>query len=149
MADIFIKVTEDDFIIDDEVTALKQAAVGAIAVFIGTVRDISGELISLTLEHYPQMTEQQLGVIAAQAVSQFDLNGLRIIHRVGRLAPTENIVLVAAASAHREAALKATHFVMDYLKTDAPFWKAEETKEGLTWVSARETDDVAKEKWNR
>lgn len=147
MADIFIKVTEDDFIIDDEVTALKQATVGAIAVFIGTVRDISGELISLTLEHYPQMTEQQLGVIAAQAASQFDLNGLRIIHRVGRLAPTENIVLVAAASAHREAALKATHLVMDYLKTDAPFWKAEETKEGQSWVSARTDDDLAKDKW--
>ena len=147
MADIFIKVTEDDFIIDDEVTALKQAAVGAIAVFIGTVRDMSGELISLTLEHYPQMTEQQLGVIAEQAVSQFNLSGLRIIHRVGSLAPSENIVLVAAASAHREAALNATHFVMDYLKTDAPFWKAEETKEGQSWVSARTDDELAKDKW--
>ena len=144
---ISISVQEEDFSLDAELASMRDATVGAIATFIGTVRDIEGDLKSLTLEHYPQMTERQIALIAEQAAEKWPLHAVRIIHRIGRLLPQDNIVLVAASSAHREAALEAVHFMMDYLKTDAPFWKAEETEKGTNWVSARLTDNDAKDKW--
>ena len=147
MAAITISVQEDDFDVTSELDALKDDKTGAIASFIGTVRDSDGHLKSLTLEHYPEMTERQITRIAEQACQKWPLSAVRIIHRIGRLLPQDNIVLVAAASAHREAALDAVHFMMDYLKTDAPFWKSEETEKGINWVSAHSKDDDAKDKW--
>ena len=147
MTSLFINVTTDDIDPAYEIAQLKEDAIGAISLFFGTVRDMHGELIALHLEHYEGMTEKQIAVIAEKAIAKFQLNGLRIIHRIGRLVPQDMIVMVAASSAHREASLKAVHYVMDYLKTDAPFWKAEETKKGLSWVEARAADDMAHEKW--
>ena len=144
---ISISVQEDDFDLNSELAALKDDNIGAIASFVGTVRNSDGDLKSLTLEHYPEMTERQIARIAEQACRKWPLGSVRIIHRIGRLLPQDNIVLVAASSAHREAALEAVHFMMDYLKTDAPFWKAEETEDGTNWVSARLKDDDAKDKW--
>lgn len=150
MDDIFINVTDAPFDPAVEIAHMQNRHIGAISLFIGTVRDNYDEnLIALHLEHYETMTQNKLLSIAQTAQQRFSLGQVRIIHRVGRLTTEDMIVLVAASSAHRADSLEAVHFIMDYLKTDAPFWKAEETKEGLTWVSARETDDVAKEKWNR
>ena len=147
MTNLFINVTTDDIDPAYEIAQLKENAIGAISLFFGTVRDTHGELIALHLEHYEGMTEKQIAVIAEKAIAKFELNGLRIIHRIGRLVPQDMIVMVAASSAHREASLKAVHYVMDYLKTNAPFWKAEETEKGLSWVEARAADDMAHEKW--
>jgi molybdopterin synthase catalytic subunit len=147
MTKLYIDIREDDIDPSFEIAALTASSVGAISLFLGTVRDSDGDLISLTLEHYEGMTERQIENIANQAINKWSLDGLRIIHRVGRLLPQDKIVMVAASSAHREASLEATHYVMDYLKTDAPFWKAEETKQGTSWVQARRSDDNAKDKW--
>ena len=147
MSDIIIRVGPDEVSLDAEIKQISEAATGAIATFTGIVRDSGGGLISLTLEHYPGMTEKKLHQIADQACQYWPLNAIRITHRVGRLLPSDMIVFVAASSAHREAALNAVHFIMDYLKTEAPFWKAEETSAGTHWVDARESDDKAKEKW--
>lgn len=144
---ISISIQEDDFSLDSELACLRDKQSGAIASFIGTVRDSDSSLLSLTLEHYPDMTERQITKIANEAAQKWPLMAVRIIHRVGKLLPQDNIVLVAASSAHREAALEAVHFMMDYLKTDAPFWKAEETETGINWVTARLKDDDAKNKW--
>ena len=147
MTSVFVNITEGDIDPSYEIAQLKSESVGAISLFLGTVRDTHGDLKALHLEHYEGMTQKQIAAIADKAIAKWALDGLRIIHRIGRLAPQDTIVMVAASSAHREASLEAVHYVMDYLKTDAPFWKAEETSQGLSWVEARAADDAAKKKW--
>jgi molybdopterin synthase catalytic subunit len=146
-----ILVQEEDFDIAAETARLSVPDVGGIASFIGTVRaDRDGAhcVTALRLEHYPGMTEKALAAIAAEAEARWHLTGCTIIHRVGRLVPGDNIVFVAAASAHRAAALQATSFLIDWLKTGAPFWKAEELENGETaWVEARASDDAAAAAW--
>ena len=123
--------------------------VGAVASFVGLVRAEHGgrPVHAMTLEHYPGMTERQLGLLEAEARRRWPLQDSLIVHRVGRMVPGEAIVLVATASAHRRAALDACSFLIDWLKTDAPFWKLEETPEGERWVEARAEDDAARERW--
>jgi molybdopterin synthase catalytic subunit len=124
--------------------------IGGIGLFLGTVRDSAGgrRIAAMTLEHYPAMTGRALAAIAAEAEARWPLAGCTVIHRVGRLAPGEGIVLVATASAHRQAALEATAFLIDWLKTKAPFWKHEEFADGGgAWVDAREEDDEAAARW--
>jgi molybdopterin synthase catalytic subunit len=148
-----VRVQEADFDVGAEVAALREgdARVGAVAVFVGTVRDVSegGAVATMTLEHYPGMTEKSLQAIVDEAKQRFDVHGIRVVHRVGELAPTDQIVLVAVTSAHRGEAFDACRFVMDYLKTRAPFWKKERTPEGSRWVEARESDDAAAGRWER
>jgi molybdopterin synthase catalytic subunit len=123
--------------------------VGAVAAFIGTVRDVNDDaaVARLTLEHYPGMTEKSLEAIVAEAKERFDIYDVLVVHRVGELRPTDQIVLVAVTSAHRGEAFDACRFVMDYLKTRAPFWKKERTPEGERWVEARASDDEAAARW--
>ncbi len=123
--------------------------VGAVASFIGIVRDVNeGATVgSITLEHYPGMTEKSLAAIAEQAKARWNLFDVLIIHRIGTLAPTDQIVLVVTTSSHRGDAFAACQFVMDYLKTDAPFWKKETTGDGMRWVEARDGDTSARERW--
>ena len=124
--------------------------VGAVASFIGLVRDVAGpgELSAMTLEHYPGMTEKQLQQLEANALQRWPLDRVLIIHRYGRLLPGDQIVLCATTSAHREAALAACTFLMDWLKTKAPFWKLEEVGGKTEWVEAKDADDEAAAKWN-
>jgi molybdopterin synthase catalytic subunit len=153
-----IRVQQADFDIGAEFSALGRTAIGGLGradiggygCFVGTVREtVRGRKITaMTLEHYPAMTEPAMARIAAQAEQRWPLLGCTLIHRVGALLPGENIVLVLAASAHRQAALDATGFLIDWLKTRAPFWKKERFADGEeTWVQANETDDLAAEKW--
>ncbi|MHC8510204.1 MAG: molybdopterin synthase catalytic subunit MoaE [Rhodospirillales bacterium] len=146
-----IRVQQKDFDVGAELAALTDGRTdtGGVCAFTGLVRDMhGGESVSaMTLEHYPEMTETALAEIEAEAHTRWPLTASLIIHRYGRLAPGDRIVLVAAASAHREAAFEACHFLIDYLKTKAPFWKREETPEGARWVDARTSDDTAAEKW--
>jgi molybdopterin synthase catalytic subunit len=122
--------------------------VGAIASFIGLVRDLDGDpLQTMTLEHYPGMTEAALQGIASRAQQRWQIADLGIIHRVGALAPADQIVLVAALSAHRADAFAACQFIMDYLKTEAPFWKKEVSEQGAKWVESRDSDELARKKW--
>ena len=148
-----IRVQREDFDVGAELDRLAQGnpRIGGIASFIGLVRDMGGgaRVTALTLEHYPGMTEKKLAEIEAEAYRRWPLDAVTIIHRYGRLEPGERIVLVATASPHREAALEACHFLIDWLKTDAPFWKSEETPQGERWVEARAADDAAKERWRR
>ncbi len=148
-----VRVQEADFDVGAELAALTAGnhKVGGLGVFIGVVRDTAGDaaVAGMTLEHYPGMTERQLAAIEAEAVARWPIEASLIVHRVGRLAPGENIVLVACASAHRQAALDATAFLIDWLKTKAPFWKLEETADGESWVDARESDDAAAARWRR
>ena len=145
---IRISVQEADFDVGAELAALPEETlgVGAVASFIGIVRG-GGGLFALTLEHYPGMTEAALHKIAEQADARWPLTAITILHRVGRLVPGERIVLVAAASGHRAAALEAVGFLIDWLKTHAPFWKREEGTFGHRWVDPRGTDDVAAARW--
>lgn len=145
-----ISVQREDFQIADEITALKgnRTDMGAIVTFTGTVRDITGELKAMTLEHYPGMTEAELGRVADEAESRWPLVGCRVIHRYGRLEPGDNIVLVITMSAHRHAAFEAADFLMDFLKSRAPFWKKEETDAGGHWVDAKESDSDALKRWD-
>ena len=124
-------------------------AVGAVATFIGTVRDANAGVgvATMTLEHYPGMTEKALEAISRQAAARFDVLDTLVIHRYGELQPTDQIVLVAVTSAHRGEAFAACEFIMDYLKTEAPFWKKESTPQGARWVEAREADDEAAARW--
>ena len=135
-----------------EADALRQGDldVGAVVTFVGTVRDLSeGDAVAtLELEHYPGMTERSLEAIVDEARARFDVRGVRVIHRVGALAPGEPIVFVAVTSAHRGAAFDACRFVMDYLKTRAPFWKKERPPSGDRWVEARASDDDAAARWS-
>jgi molybdopterin synthase catalytic subunit len=146
-----VRVQEADFDIGAELAALTAGnhRIGGLGVFVGLVRDIAGgkPVSAMSLEHYPGMTERQLEAIEAEARARWPLDASLIIHRVGDLAPGDNIVLVACASAHRQAALDATAFLIDWLKTKAPFWKREETPDGARWVDARESDDTAAARW--
>lgn len=146
-----VRVQHEDFDLGAEVAALRSgdAAVGAVASFIGTVRDVShGTRVStMELEHYPGMTEKALARIEAAARARWQLLGVTIVHRVGLLQPRDQIVLVAVASAHRGEAFAACEFIMDYLKSEAPFWKKEDTPEGARWVDARVSDDAALRRW--
>jgi len=146
-----VRVQEADFDLNAELTALRadDARIGALASFVGLVRDINdGAGISeMTLEHYPGMTEKALEAIVAEAKSRWSLYGVLVIHRVGPLKPCDQIVLVAVTSAHRGEAFAACEFIMDYLKTRAPFWKRETTPDGARWVDAREADDSAAARW--
>ena len=147
-----IRVQREDFDIGAELEALTAGnhRIGGIATFVGTVRDIAdGRPIStMTLEHYPGMTEKQLGAIEQEARQRWDLESCLIIHRYGRLEPGERIVMVATTSAHRAAALESCAFLIDWLKTKAPFWKLEETDGGAQWVDARATDEDAAARWS-
>lgn len=146
-----IRVQVQDFDLGAEVNALRagNAKIGAIAAFVGLVRDTNdGSGVStLTLEHYPAMTEKALAGIVDQARSRWDVIDATLIHRVGELKPTDQIVLVIVASGHRGDAFEACEFIMDYLKTQAPFWKKESTPQGERWVEARSSDDVALSRW--
>jgi molybdopterin synthase catalytic subunit len=148
IANVHIQV--EDFDVSDEVAALTadQPTTGAVATFTGYVRGGDG-LTALTLEHYPGMTEREIARIAADAAARWSLTGVTIIHRVGRLEVGERIVLVAVASAHRGAAFDACEFLMDYLKTRAPFWKQEERGGASGWVEAKDSDDAAAERWRK
>jgi molybdopterin synthase catalytic subunit len=142
-----ILVQEADFKPGAEIARLSGPGIGGIGSFVGTVRD-SGGLAALWLEHYPGMTERAVAKIVAQAGARWPLLACSVIHRVGRLPPAQNIVFVGAASAHREAALSATAFLIDWLKTSAPFWKREEFCSGESaWVAAREADEAAARAW--
>jgi molybdopterin synthase catalytic subunit len=123
---------------------------GATVLFLGTVRELSGDktIAAMTLEHYPGMTERELEAIRRQAHERFEISASLIVHRYGRMTPGEDIVLVIAQSAHREAAFEAARFMMDFLKTRAPFWKLEEGKSGKAWVEARDSDDAAARRWD-
>jgi molybdopterin synthase catalytic subunit len=147
-----VRVQAADFDVGAEFAALTagRSDIGGIGCFVGTVRANPGgpRLEALTLEHYPAMTERAIAGVVAEAERRWPLLGCTVVHRVGRMAPGENIVLVLAASAHRAAALEATAFLIDWLKTKAPFWKRETFVDGsATWVDARETDDAAAARW--
>jgi molybdopterin synthase catalytic subunit len=146
-----VTIQTKDFDLAAEVAALRAGdpAVGAIATFVGTVRDRNEGLgvSSMELEHYPGMTEKAIEAMIDDALFRFDIRGVRVIHRVGILMPQEQIVLVAVTSTHREHAFQACEFLMDYLKTQAPFWKKEHTPEGTRWVDARVSDDDALSRW--
>ncbi len=148
-----IKVQREDFDIGAELAQLTDgnAKVGGLASFVGLVRDLAEQaaVSAMTLEHYPGMTERRLAEIEAEARSRWPLEDVLIIHRYGKLEPGDRIVLVATTSAHRQAALESCAFLIDWLKTKAPFWKLEEGAKGAAWVEAKESDDRAAEKWKR
>ncbi len=148
-----VRVQSDDFDVGAEIKSLRAGnpAVGAVASFIGCVRDMNeGDRVGLMyLEHYPGMTERELEKIAAEACTRWDVLDTLIIHRVGELKPLDQIVFVAVSSAHRGDSFAACEFIMDYLKTRAPFWKRESTPQGERWVDARATDDAAAERWKQ
>ena len=146
-----VRVQSADFDLGAEIGALRgqDGRIGAVVSFVGTVRDMNdgASVAEMELEHYPGMTEQALAKIVAQAQQRWPLFGALVVHRVGPLRPTEQIVLVAVTAAHRGEAFAACEFIIDYLKTDAPLWKKEQTPEGARWVDARVTDDTAQNKW--
>ena len=146
-----IRVQTDDFDLGAEAAALRRGnpRIGAVASFVGVCRDLNeGDAVSeMVLEHYPGMTEKALARIADEARCRWDLIDILMIHRVGRILPTEQIVLVIVTSSHRGEAFAACEFLMDYLKTRAPFWKKEQTGEGARWVEARAADDAAADRW--
>ena len=148
-----VRIQEADFDLNAELTALRagDARIGALASFVGLVRDINdGAGVSeMTLEHYPGMTEKALEAIVEEAKARWDIYGALVIHRVGKLQPCDQIVMVAVTSAHRGEAFAACEFIMDYLKTRAPFWKREVTPEGARWVDARDSDDSAATRWQK
>ena len=146
-----VRVQLQDFDLQSEVDALigGRTDIGAVVTFTGLCRDEQGALSALELEHYPGMAEAEMQRIAGLAIERFSLQGLTAIHRFGKIAPGENIVLMIAAAPHRQAAFDGASFMMDYLKTSAPFWKKEHKADGTTgdWVSAKDADDRAREKW--
>jgi molybdopterin synthase catalytic subunit len=146
-----VSIRAEDFDAGVEIAALRagDGGIGAVAAFIGTVRERSGgaEIASMELEHYPGMTEASIEAMIDAAFARFDIRAARVVHRVGKLAAREQIVLVAVASAHRGQAFLACEFLMDYLKTQAPFWKKEATDTGARWVDARVADDAALARW--
>jgi len=148
-----VRIQTEDFDTSAEVARLTRGRhdVGAVVTFIGLCRDEGGRLSALELEHYPAMAEAEIARIAQQAMERWPLNGVSVIHRYGRLAPGDNIVLVVTASTHRHAAFDAASFLMDYLKSKAPFWKKEHPKDGIDggWVDAREDDEIAARRWER
>ncbi|MBT9457365.1 MAG: molybdenum cofactor biosynthesis protein MoaE [Burkholderiaceae bacterium] len=146
-----VSIQTDDFDLSAETLALRTAdgGIGAVVAFVGTVRELShGEAVSaMALEHYPGMTERAIEAMIDAAFQRFDIRAARVIHRVGELAAREQIVLVLVASSHRGQAFQACEFLMDYLKTQAPFWKKETTPGGARWVDARAVDDAALARW--
>ncbi len=146
-----VAIQTQDFNVADEIETLRRAnrQVGAVCSFIGTVRDRNegSDVRTMELEHYPGMTEKSIEAMIDEALRRFDIFGARVIHRVGLLQPLDQIVLVAVTSAHRGESFKACEFLMDYLKTQAPFWKKEDTPEGARWVDARVSDDAALARW--
>lgn len=146
-----VRVQTEDFNVGAAIAQLRacDAGIGAIATFIGTVRDVNDDaaITGISLEHYPGMTEAALAEIVADAKARFAIRDAIVIHRVGALAPGDQIVLVAVASAHRGSAFDACEFIMDYLKTRAPFWKKERLSQGERWVEARASDDEAAARW--
>ncbi len=149
-----VRIQESDFDHAQELTSMRlagQGNVGAIVSFVGLVRDVNdGDTINtLTLEHYPEMTQKALQAIELEAKTRWDVIDSLIIHRVGTLKPLDQIVLVAVTSAHRGDAFKACEFIMDYLKTNAPFWKKELTNQGERWVEAKVSDDAATARWDK
>jgi len=148
-----IKVQREDFDIGAELAQLTDGntRVGGLASFVGLVRDLAdqGKVSAMTLEHYPGMTEKRLAEIEAEARARWPLESVLIIHRYGKLEPGDRIVLVATTSSHRQAALESCAFLIDWLKTKAPFWKLEQGSKGAAWVEAKASDDRAAEKWKR
>ena len=146
-----IRIQDGDFDIAREIALLSKGRtdIGAVVSFSGICRGSEGgeDIAALTLEHYPGMAEAEIGRHAEEAMSRWPLRGLTIIHRYGRITPGQNIVLVVTASQHRQAAFAAAEFLMDYLKTSAPFWKREESERGMGWVEARSLDDAAAARW--
>jgi len=146
-----VSIQASDFNLADEVAALRAGdkRVGAVCAFVGTVRDRNegAQVATLELEHYPGMTEKAIEAILDAAHRRFDIHACRVIHRVGMLQPLDQIVLVTVTSAHRGESFQACEFVMDYLKTQAPFWKKEQTPDGARWVDARVADDAALQRW--
>ncbi|SFO49701.1 molybdopterin synthase subunit MoaE [Variovorax sp. PDC80] len=146
-----VTIQTADFDLGAEVAALRasDARIGAVCSFIGTVRDRNdgADVASMELEHYPGMTEKSIEAMIDEAHKRFDILGVRVIHRVGLLQPLAQIMMVAVASAHRGESFQACEFLMDYLKTQAPFWKKEQTPEGARWVDARVADDAALARW--
>jgi molybdopterin synthase catalytic subunit len=144
-----VRVQREDFDVGAEIAALSQGRhdVGAVASFTGICR-ADGGIAAMTLEHYPGMAEAEIESHVAEAQTRWPLMGVTVIHRFGRMVPGDNIVLVVVASSHREAAFAAAEFLMDYLKTRAPFWKKEEREGGADWVRARATDDTAAARWS-
>ena len=146
-----IRIQEADFDVSAEIAALRKGdpRVGAVVTFLGAVRDMNdgSQVKEMTLEHYPSMTEKALQEILDQAKARWDIYQTLVIHRVGPLLPEDQIVLVVVTSAHRGEAFAACEFIMDYLKTAAPFWKKENTSDGARWVDARVTDDAAMARW--
>ena len=146
-----VRIQAQDFDIAAEIARLTEgrADIGAVVSFSGLCRDEQGQLSALELEHYPGMAEAEIGRIAGEAIQRWPLQGLTVIHRHGKIAPGESIVLVVAASAHRQAAFEAANFLMDFLKSRAPFWKKEHRVDGTDggWVEAKDTDDQAAARW--
>ena len=146
-----VSIQTADFDLSAEIAALRleDKGVGAVCSFVGTVRDRNegDQVASMELEHYPGMTEKSIEAMVDEAFRRFDIFGARVIHRVGLLQPLDQIVLVAVTSAHRGQSFQACEFLMDYLKTQAPFWKKEETAQGARWVDARVSDDAALARW--
>jgi molybdopterin synthase catalytic subunit len=151
LASARVSIQAADFDLGAEVAALRagDGAVGAVVAFVGTVRDRSdgASVAAMELEHYPGMTERAIEAMIDEALRRFDIRGARVVHRVGALLPADQIVLVAVTSAHRGQAFQAAEFLMDYLKTQAPFWKKETTPQGAHWVDARASDDAALSRW--
>jgi molybdopterin synthase catalytic subunit len=147
-----VRVQKEDFDVGAEIARLREGnpGVGAVASFVGIVRDLNegDTVVTLTLEHYPGMTEKSLEEIVSQAQQRWDIYDALVVHRVGTLKPLDQIVLVVVTSAHRGESFKACEFLMDYLKTRAPFWKKEVTPEGTRWVDARASDDAAADRWS-
>jgi molybdopterin synthase catalytic subunit len=152
-ADVTVRVQQADFDLGAEIAALRAGnpKIGAIASFIGLVRDTNDgdSVATMTLEHYPGMTEKALEAIVVDARARWDILDVLVVHRVGELRPTDQIVMVVVSSSHRGDAFAACEFVMDYLKTEAPFWKKEQTGQGARWVEARASDDDAAARWKR
>jgi molybdopterin synthase catalytic subunit len=147
-----VRVQSEDFEVGAEIAALRRAnpKIGAVATFIGVVRDVNegGSVDEMALEHYPGMTERSIEEIISQARGRWNIYDALVVHRVGVLKPTDQIVLVIVTSEHRADAFAACEFIMDYLKTRAPFWKKEHRPEGVHWVEARSSDDQAAERWD-
>ena len=146
-----VRVQTEDFDAGREIALLRQGnpQIGAVASFIGVVRDVNdgNAVADMTLEHYPGMTEKSIDAIIGEAKTRWDVFDALVIHRIGRLKPLDQIVLVVVTSAHRGDAFAACEFIMDYLKTSAPFWKKEQTPQGARWVESRASDDLAAERW--
>ena len=146
-----VRIQTEDFDVGAESRALQADGVGGIALFVGTVRSLSDDdsVTAMTLEHYPGMTEAEISRIEDEARARWPLLDVTVVHRDGRLLAGEQIVLVAVSSAHRQAAFDAAQYMMDFLKTDAPFWKAEERGDQVSWVAARQSDNDAHAKWTQ